>query len=235
MAPKLLRHAGDVGVTMGARRVPLDTKPSCKLCSKGGLVDAAGRLLLGEEVAAVERPPRTVGAAHLGRDEQVGVQLGIEGPAGAVDVGGDDQAVAVELEHPGLARPREGGVFLQVVDSGGHRGVVGRADFLAQATVTEAPQQRHGLGRRQRNAVAGDDVGVVVVPRAAERLAADRVAALAEQATELFDLHPTAHAGHHRPSTHPAYRAPRRGRRSSRRGRRPRRGRSTPSPQEPSW
>lgn len=100
--PKFLRYSDDLGVTMGTRRVPVDTKPSCKLCSEGGLVDAAGRLLLGEEVAAVECPPRTVGAANLGRDEQVSVQLGIEGPAGAVDVGGDEQPVAVERNTPPL-------------------------------------------------------------------------------------------------------------------------------------
>jgi len=74
------------------------------------------------------------------------VELGVEDPAGAVDVGGDQQTVAVELEHPTLAGPGEGGVVLQVGHRGCHRRVVSGSHRLAVTTVTESPQQRDRLG-----------------------------------------------------------------------------------------
>jgi len=69
VALELLRHPHDIGMAVGAGRLPFDAQTTSQLGSKGGLVDATRRLLLGEQVTPVEGSPRTVGPTDLGRDE----------------------------------------------------------------------------------------------------------------------------------------------------------------------
>ena len=96
------------------RHLPGGTEPVAELHAEAGVVDGPGRLGVGEHPPAVQgRPPAVHALGHVGH-HQVGVEMGIEGPAGPVDElaghqpGGRQQG---DLSGPGAAdsEPRPAG------------------------------------------------------------------------------------------------------------------------------
>jgi len=113
---------------------------------------------VGVEALAVDAGPAAIGTdAGIG-DEDVGVQLGVAGPAGVVAEGGahhpaagleaDPSAVDASPAHPA-------GVALQVVDRPLHRLLMGSEHGPGVVTVAERPQDRHRLGGGEGGVVAG--------------------------------------------------------------------------------
>jgi hypothetical protein len=69
-------HAGDLGLAV-LDRSPGDAVAVAQLGPQHGLVEPTQSALVALEVAGVQRHPLPVGAAHLGREDDVGVDLGV--------------------------------------------------------------------------------------------------------------------------------------------------------------
>ena len=110
------------------------------------------------------------------------MQLGVEGPAGAVGEGGDELALGVDLEAPRLAGPDEAGVLVEEGDGRLDGGVVGGSDRGAQLGPAEGPEQRDALRGRERDRVAGHGVPGRGLAEPLERAG---VAGLAEEGGHL--------------------------------------------------
>lgn len=81
-------HAHDVGLAVAVHRSPHHPQAGLGLGPQGGVVDEASGLELSVHAPGVQRPPDAVLAAHPGRDQDVGMQLGISRSGGAVHEGG---------------------------------------------------------------------------------------------------------------------------------------------------
>ena len=132
-----------------------------------GLVEGAGGLLPGVEMAAVRgRPPTVCALDQVGHDD-VGVELGIPSPAGPVAEGSTDEAIGFQqLLSPGTSLD-EASLRRQVVEHGADGPVVGDRDRLADLVGSERPQQRDPLGDRERQVVAGTSLGTELDPETA--------------------------------------------------------------------
>jgi hypothetical protein len=102
--------------------------------------------LHGEQFAGVQRQPLAVGSLDFVGNQQVGVQLGVQGAAGAVHERGRDQTGCLDLEHPCLAGASEAGVLFEKRDSRLNGLIMGGSDVSASAVISESPQQGHRLG-----------------------------------------------------------------------------------------
>jgi hypothetical protein len=142
-------HAHDVGLAVAVDGSPHHPQAGLGLGSQGGVVDEAGRLELSVHAPGVQRPPDVVLAAHPGRDQDVGVQLRIARPGGAVYEGGPHQAVGVHVADAGLARAGERGVVLQILQSRSHRRVMGLPGGHAHLGPAQGPQAGQGLRREK--------------------------------------------------------------------------------------
>ena len=103
------------------------------------------------------------------------MELRVAGPRGAMDVGGGEEAVAVDELSAALAAPRPAGVALQVGEGFGDGGAVGLHHLAGDRMAAERPGQGDRLRRREGQIEAGDRLA----PRRrlqAEGLAVDRVA-----------------------------------------------------------
>ncbi len=154
-----LGDALDVGLAVPVHRCPRHAQAGGGLGPQRGLVDHAGGLELSVQGPGVQRPPHPVLTAHPSGNQDVGVQLGIAGPGGAVHEGGTDQSLGVDLADTGLALAGEGSVFFQVLERGGHGSVMGLPGGHAHLAPAQGPQGGQALGGREGQVPAGDPVG----------------------------------------------------------------------------
>ena len=148
-------EALDLGDAVGDL-LPADAEPAGQLMAKVRLVDVAGGLRVVVDRRVVEPGPAAVRPAGRVGDEDVGVELRVAGAGGAVEVGGGDEAVAVDELAPAVAAPGPAGLALHVVECGGDRGAVGGGDLRPGALAAERPGQRDRLRRREGEVEAGD-------------------------------------------------------------------------------
>ena len=110
-------------------------------------------------MAAVRCRPPTVCPLDQVGDDDVSVELGVAGPAGAMAEGGTDEAVGFQqLLSPGTS-PDEAGLCRQVVEHGTDGPVVGLRDPVPSVIRSECPQERDALGGGEGEVVAGAAVG----------------------------------------------------------------------------
>ena len=122
--PQLRPDAGDVGMAVD-NRVPADAEAGGELGAEGGVVDPADGALLVLEKARVEGEPAATAVLHLGPDEGVRVQLGIDAAAGVLAEQRHGQALGVDLVHAVGADAGDRAVALEPAERRGDRGVVG--------------------------------------------------------------------------------------------------------------
>ncbi len=84
------------------------------------------------------------------------MELGISGAGRAVDVGGGDEAAAMDELGAAFAPPSPAGLALEVVERGLDGGGVGGGDLGSSVGAAECPGQRHRPGRREGEVEAGD-------------------------------------------------------------------------------
>ena len=162
------RHALDVGCA-ARHGTPLEPEPEVELFAQRGLVEVAGRLLLGVEVPRVQRRPPLVGPFRQVRGDNVGVQQRITGPAGPVDEARLDEAVALDLNGTTLPSARAAGLALEVVHRLVDGGVVAGPDLGCHPLVADGPENADGLRCAEGQVEAGDRaVGDLAVTGAAE-------------------------------------------------------------------
>ena len=145
--------AGAVSRQLEAHPQPLDQAPT-----QEGLVDGRGRLGVGEQAGAVDAGPPAVGPGGGVGDQDVGVQLGVAGPAGVVDEGGRHHPPARLEAHPfavDASPAHPAGVGLQVLDGSCHRRVVGGDHRPHVVAVAQGEQDRDRLGGGEGGVVAG--------------------------------------------------------------------------------
>jgi hypothetical protein len=111
----------------------------CQLSPEGGLVEGAGGLLPGVQVAAVGgRPPTICTLDQVGNDD-MSVELGIPGPAGPMAEGGADEAMCLQqLVSPGSSS-HEARLRRQLVEHGADGPVVGVRDSVPGVLRSECP------------------------------------------------------------------------------------------------
>lgn len=152
-------HARDVGPAV-ADRAPADAEARAQKVAEVGLVEvSAGKGVLVER-ATVERPPGVERREREVGDHDVGVEQRVAGAAGAVVEGGGDHAVGQDLLA--LAAPVSG-LALEVRDHLVDGFPVGLADRRSLGVVAERPEDRHALGRPEREVEAGAGLRRVVV------------------------------------------------------------------------
>lgn len=115
------------------------------------LVHAAGGADPPVERRGIERHDLPIlGPAHQVGDQAVRVQLRVAGPRGPVDEPGDHQPVGRDPRpHAVLLPAGPGRVPLQELHPGLDRLPMCGGDGVGGGIVTERPQQRHRLGRRE--------------------------------------------------------------------------------------
>jgi hypothetical protein len=139
-----------------ANLLPLGTEASDQPVAEQGLVEVAGGLGVLVDRGVVEAGPAPVRALGRVGDQHVGVELGVAGAGGAVAVGGGEVARALDEPGAAAAAPRPAGLALQVGEGGVDRALVGVPHRGARPLVSERPQQRDRLRRREGEIEAGD-------------------------------------------------------------------------------
>src|SRR4051794_5091039 len=139
-----------------ANWLPLDAEPLAHLMAQVGLVDVAGGLGVVVDRRVVEPGPAAV--RPLGRvgDQDMGVELGISGARGAVEVAGGKEAIAVDELMPSRAAAGPAGFSLQVVQGRFDGGGVGGASLGPHLLAAERPEQGDRLGRGGGGIEAGN-------------------------------------------------------------------------------
>jgi hypothetical protein len=84
------------------------------------------------------------------------MELRVAGAGGAVEIGGGEEAVAVDEFMAAVAAPGPAGHPLHVVERGGDRCAVGPGDLGGGGRSAERPGQRDRLRRREGEVEAGD-------------------------------------------------------------------------------
>jgi len=104
----------------------------------------------------VEARPAAV--RPLGRvgDQDMGVELGVAGAGGAVDVGGGEEAVAGDELVAAATAAAPAGLALQIAERLGDGGGVGFLDLAGDRMAAERPGQRDGLRGREGQVEARD-------------------------------------------------------------------------------
>ena len=171
VAPRALHRGLDVDPALGERPehrlryvsqlaqavapdVPGEAERS-ELGPQGGAVERAGGHLPGEEVSPVGSRPATVGTLDQVRDDDMGVELGIASPAGAVTKGRPDEPVGFDQLGPTVATAGIAGLLGEVVEYGGDGPVVGGRDRVTDPARPEGPEQGDALWSGERQVVAG--------------------------------------------------------------------------------
>ena len=128
----VLRFENALRIALGTSRsslsplrseIPGETE-GCQLGPQCGPVEGAGGLLPQVELATVRGRPPAVGSLDQVGHDDVGVELGIAGPAGAVAEGRTDEAVGLDQLRPTTASPGEAGLGREVINHRGDRPVV---------------------------------------------------------------------------------------------------------------
>jgi hypothetical protein len=98
-----------------ASKVPGEAE-RCQLGPQRGPVEGACGLLPQVELASVGGRPPAVGSVHQIGHDDVGVELGVAGPTGAVPKGRADEAVGFDQLGPASAPTGEAGLGREVID-----------------------------------------------------------------------------------------------------------------------
>ncbi len=183
-----------------------------ELGAQGGAVEGARRHLPGEEVPPVGGGPATVGALDQVGDDDMGVELGVAGPAGAVPKRRADEPLGFDQLGPGMATAGVAGLLGEVVEHGADGPVVGDRDRVTDLLGSEGPEQGDALGGGERQVVAGPAAWLDLEAQRFPLRPRFRPAGSAEPR-----LRPGRPARAVRPSPRSTVRAPRLGRGSSRR------------------
>ena len=104
----------------------------------------------------VEAGPAAVGPLGRVGDQDVGVELGVAGPRGAVAVGGGEEARAGNELGAACPSSCPAGLALQVVERGLDRLLVGGDHARSGCWVTQRPGQGDRLRCREGEIEAGD-------------------------------------------------------------------------------
>ena len=154
---QLGRDPGDLGGAF-VDRTPGDAETGGELVTELGLVEVAGGAGLPQQRTAMQRPPHAVVAAGQVRDEHVGVELRIPGPAGAVHEPRGDEAVTGDVFDAVDASSGDAGLAFEPAERGVDRPVVRRAHRADRVGITETEQHGHGLRCREREIETRDPV-----------------------------------------------------------------------------
>ena len=139
-----------------ADRLPLHAEPLAQLMAEVCLIDVAGGLGVVEDRRVVEAGPAPVRSLGRVGDQDVGVELGVAGPGGAVLEGGGEEARAVEEFMAAGAAARPAGLALHVGEGGCYGVAVGLVDLDRRLVAAERPEQRDGLRGGKGEVEAGD-------------------------------------------------------------------------------
>jgi hypothetical protein len=132
-------HFGDAMDRLG----PLHSQGAGQLGPQAGVVEGGQAPLIQLDGAGVKgQPAAVVGHDPVG-DDHVGVQLGVERPAGLLAEAGGGDALGVEGAHLAADAVAGVGVLLDPVDHGRHRRVVGVEDGGASGVVSQGEEHRH--------------------------------------------------------------------------------------------
>jgi hypothetical protein len=133
--------------TSGCR--PGNTEPQGQLAAQGRVVDLRGSRRVPEQGASVHRRPPAVSAVHQVRDDQVGVQLRVPGPAGGVVECGHNRPVRSNagcgLPVSVMPTQRVTGLRLQVGPGLLNRCCVRLPDLVGDVRTGEPEHKRHAL------------------------------------------------------------------------------------------
>ena len=175
------RDLGPAVVDLG----PLDAEALGELVAQDRLVEEAGGAGVLVDERAVQRPEAAVDAlGHVGH-QQVGVEVGIAGPAGAVAERGHGQAVPADALGAGVAAPGHGRVLLEVGDGLGRGRLVGGDDLGLDRGAAEGVEQRDRLRRRDGDVEAGHGGLAAARSHREQALAGGRVVAAEDELERL--------------------------------------------------
>ena len=113
----------------------------CELSPECRLVEGPGGLLPQVELPAVGGGPSAVRALDQVGDDDVGVELRVAGPAGAVPEGGADEPVGFDELVTAGAPAGVAGLGGEVVEDGADGPVMGNGDRVADLLGPECPEQ----------------------------------------------------------------------------------------------
>ena len=156
-AAQLLGHAGEFRDSV-THRPPVEAEPGGEFVPQCGLVQVAGGLGVHVQLPAVESRPTAVRPAGEVCDENVGVQMGITGAAGAMPEGRGEEPAAIGQAMPTRAEPHPTGLALHILERLGHGGVVCSAHCTGAFVIAESEQDRHRLRCVERQIERGDTV-----------------------------------------------------------------------------
>jgi hypothetical protein len=109
-----------------------------------------------EQHPPIDRQPPSIEGLHLVGDRHVGVQIGVAGPAVAMGEPGRDEASDVDLPDPLWTGPGEQGMLLNERQRVLDRGLMGPFDHSRHRRVSDRPQGRDRLHRRERQVIPGN-------------------------------------------------------------------------------
>ena len=134
-------HLGNAVDRLG----PLHPQRPAELGPQAGVVDGAQCPLVELDGAGIQSQPPFVVGGHAVGDHHVGVELGVERPAGVLAETGRGDAFGVNGRHLATDAVAGVGVILNPVDHGGDRRVVGLERGVASGVVTQGEEHRHRL------------------------------------------------------------------------------------------
>ncbi len=120
-----------------------------------GLIEKACRSSVGVEEASVQGSPAAVAALSQVGDEDVGMELRVKRPRGAMSKAGSDEAGRLNLRLAAGSAPAPSGLFLQVTDGLFDRLFMGLADLFRDLRRAERPEQADRLGCAEGGVPAG--------------------------------------------------------------------------------
>ena len=127
----------------------------CQLGPERGPVQGSGGHLPDVEVTAVGGGPLAVCTLNQVGDDDMGVELGVASPAGAVPERRADEAIGFDEVLPVTSSAGITGLDGQVVEHGADRPIVGSGDLVADMVWPERPKKRRAFGSGERQVVAG--------------------------------------------------------------------------------
>ncbi len=149
LAPHLPTDPGDLGLPVG-RVLPGHPQRPGELVAECGLVQEPGRPCVAVQEPAIQRPPHVVLTQRGVRDQDVGVELRVTGPARAMPKRRPDHPATLDRFDPVVTAPRPDRLPLQIPDRLIDRRLVRSHDRPRRVRAAQRPQQRHRLRSRQR-------------------------------------------------------------------------------------
>ena len=160
------RHVAETG----GSHLPRRTETGGELEPQSGVVDPLGGLEMAMEAAAVERRPTTVHPLGDVRHHQMGVEVGVERPARAVEELPGHPAGHGEQVGSTLAPAADGQCgALEVAGRIGHRDTVSGSGLGGELAGCEQMEDAHRFRRTERKVIRGDAPGTCPGPQRPSR------------------------------------------------------------------